>query len=92
MSRLIVSCINKSIHSDPHQRIRNIGGIHNGARWKHTEDDAISNIQRGINTYHVNQGDHDVEVIVAVHLGRKYLKTRSDGLAPNNLLSLPECP
>ena len=31
-------------------------------------------------------------VIVAVHNGNKYIKTENDGLHPNNLLALPECP
>jgi len=30
-------------------------------------------------------------VIVAVHNGRKYLKTAADGYSPDNLLALPEC-
>jgi hypothetical protein len=31
-------------------------------------------------------------VIVAVHNGHKYIKTKADGIQPDNLLSLPECP
>jgi hypothetical protein len=27
-----------------------------------------------------------------LHMGRRYLKTEPDGVRPNNLLSLPECP
>jgi hypothetical protein len=92
MARLLISCINKTVHSDPHQRIRNVGGIHNGSRWKHTENEAISNIERQVHTYHVNQGGRDVNVIIATHNGNKYLKTENDGLHPNNLLSLSECP
>jgi hypothetical protein len=32
------------------------------------------------------------EVIIATHLGHKYLKTTADGVHPDNLLALPECP
>ena len=35
---------------------------------------------------------HRVWVIVALHEGRRYIKTEADGEIPNNLLALPECP
>jgi len=44
-------------------------------------------------TYRDAQGqDHTVDVIIAVHNGNEYLKTTADGLHPNNLLALPDCP
>jgi hypothetical protein len=33
-----------------------------------------------------------VNVVIATHLGREYLKTEADDFAPDNLLALPECP
>jgi hypothetical protein len=33
-----------------------------------------------------------VNVIVATHNGNKYIKTEADGIHPDNLLALPECP
>ncbi|MFI5246011.1 MAG: DUF3892 domain-containing protein [Gemmatimonadales bacterium] len=33
-----------------------------------------------------------VWVIIATHNGNEYLKTEADGVHPNNLLALPECP
>ena len=33
-----------------------------------------------------------VAVKIATHLGRPYLKTEADGVRPDNLLALPECP
>jgi hypothetical protein len=33
-----------------------------------------------------------VWVKVAVHGGRKYLKTENDGYSPDNLLALRDCP
>lgn len=89
---LEIQCINKSDRTNPHERITHVGGIHNGARWKLTEDDAIAGIESRQMSFHVKQGVHRVEVIVATRLGRKYLKTVADGETPNNLLSLPECP
>lgn len=55
-------------------------------------DEGIEASERGRYSFYVSAGGRSVEVIVAVHSGRKYLKTTADGLQPNNLLSLPECP
>jgi len=87
-----IMCINKSPRLDPHMRIANVGGVHDGKRWKISEDDAIAGIEQGKWAFFVSAGGHSVWVIVATHLGRKYLKTQADGLQPDNLLSLPECP
>lgn len=89
-----VSCINKSDRSDPHMRIRNIGGTNpDGSRWWLPETQAISGIETGKWSFSVERPPgHVVDVIVASRLGVKYLKTRSDGEQPDNLLALPECP
>lgn len=57
----------------------------------HTEDAAIRSIEQGVHSYFVSVGGKRVDVIVATHGGRKYLKTTADGYAPNNLLNLPDC-
>jgi Protein of unknown function (DUF3892) len=88
MASLQVTCITKrGNHYNPHERIAAIGG----AGWYHAEDQAIANIERGINSYYVSVGGRTVPVIVATHNGRKYLKTVADGYSPDNLLALPEC-
>ncbi len=88
-----VSCINKRQHQNPHERIQNIGGINpDGRRWKITEQEAINGIKAGTWRFYVNVQNKGVWVIIAIHLGREYLKTEADGVTPNNLLSLPECP
>ena len=88
-----VSCINKRQHNNPHERIQAIGGINpDQSRWKLMENEAITAIENGKYSFFVLAGGKEVEVIVATHLGRKYLKTKADGYEPNNLLSLPECP
>lgn len=89
-----VTCITKrGGHYNPHERIQGIGG---GAmlatRWWTSEDDAIRNVERDPSSYYVHVGGRSVWVVVAVHNGRKYLKTEADGYEPNNLLALPECP
>ncbi|MDR6568302.1 DUF3892 domain-containing protein [Chitinophaga ginsengisegetis] len=94
MTRHQVTCINKrGSHYDAHERISHIGGLNdNGTRWKLTEDEAIKSIEQGKHQFFVNVNGRNVNVIIALHDKRKYLKTESDGYSPNNLLNLPECP
>ena len=88
-----VKCINKrGGHYNPHERIQAIGGLEGLYRWKDPEDVAIRNVDRDPRAYFVTRGGRTVWVIVAVHNGRRYLKTESDGYSPDNLLALPECP
>lgn len=88
-----VRCIHKREHQNPHERIQSIGGTSaDGTRWRLSETQAIIDIETNKYNFHVNVGGKAVWVVVAAHLGRKYLKTAPDGIAPNNLLSLPECP
>ncbi len=90
---LEVHCIKKHSRESPHERIHSIGGqIGPTYRWQHTHDQAIAYIESGTFDYYVSQGGNRVRVIIATHLGHKYLKTEADGIHPNNLLSLPECP
>lgn len=88
-----IMCINKSDRYDPHERILQVGGIHNGKRWKLSQAEAIKGVENGQWRFYVSRNGQTVWVIVAVsRFGNKYLKTQSDGEMPNNLLSLPECP
>ncbi len=89
MARRQVTCINKrGSHYNPHERIQAIGGTGS----KHREEEAIRWIEAGTESYFVVVSNRNVDVVVAVHQGRKYLKTEADGYEPNNLLALPECP
>tara|TARA_R110000868_G_scaffold102670_5_gene282787 strand:+ start:1779 stop:2042 length:264 start_codon:yes stop_codon:yes gene_type:complete len=86
-------CINKrGGHFNPHERIQAIGGVQNGFRWKDSENTAIRNVELDPKSYYTSAGGKSVWVIIGMHNGRKYLKTQNDGYAPDNLLSLPECP
>jgi len=91
-TNLQVFCINKTDRYNPHERIQNIGGYGGGTRWKHSQQQAIGFIESGQFMYYVSVGGNSVWVIIAVHNGNKYLKTQNDGVHPDNLLSLPECP
>lgn len=88
-----VQCINKTNRMSPHERIHRIGGIHDGSRWNLPVDEAIAGIKADKWRFWTTtpQGK-SVWVIIAVHEGREYLKTEADGVHPNNLLALPECP
>ncbi len=43
-----IRCINKSDRQNPHERIRNVGGVsQDGTAWKLTEQTAIAGIKNG---------------------------------------------
>ncbi len=88
MMDLQITCINKTNRPNPHEAISHVGGP-----WgRKTQDQAIDEIDRGINRFYTAVRGNSVWVVVAVSpLGNKYLKTAADGLNENNLLSLPEC-
>jgi hypothetical protein len=92
-TRVRVQCINRTSHTDPHQRISDIGGVNgDGTRWRMTEAAAIRSIKANEFAFYVEAGGRRVDVIVAHRLSREYLKTVADGERPDNLLSLSECP
>jgi hypothetical protein len=87
---LQVTGIVKRDHFNPHERIQALCGPGWGQK---SETAIIAELERTApaNTYYVNVRGYRADVIVATRLGRKYLKTRSDGESPDNLLSLPSC-
>ena len=83
-TQLEVTCITKSADG---KRITHIGGT-----WgKHSEADAIYNIEHSVYEYYVQKNGHKVKLIVSGRNGVKYVKTENDGDTPDNLLSLPNC-
>jgi hypothetical protein len=92
MARYQVVCIRKQgPNYAPHERITHVGV---GNAWSPTiltQEDVIRRITSSSDSFYVSNGGRTVEVIVAYHNGRPYLKTQADGYEPNNLLSLPEC-
>jgi hypothetical protein len=93
MSRHQITCINKTDRYNPHERIKNIGGLNgDGSRWKLPQAEGVEAVESGKYSFYVNAAGRTVDVIVAKHNGNKYLKTVADGEQPDNLLSLDECP
>lgn len=89
MARYQITCINKrGGHYDPHERIQYIG---QQGSWRLSEESAIRRVESGQDSFYTLINNRQAEVVVAIHNGRKYLKTDADGYAPNNLLALPEC-
>ena len=89
-----IQCIDKSDRQNADERVFNVGGVNeNGSRWKSSETDAIEGIERGDWDFYVHVGRNTVNVIIATSAaGNKYLKTMADGMLPDDLLALPECP
>ncbi|WP_437307415.1 DUF3892 domain-containing protein [Sorangium sp. So ce388] len=90
-----IRCIRKTDRTSAHERIRLVGGTDSaGKRWQEKQEDAIKQIKDRTHSYYVERPEgHRVDVIVGKSsLGHEYLKTKSDGEQPNNLLSLQECP
>ena len=86
-----ILCVNKTHRQSASERIRAVGGIHEGKVWKLTTEEAIAGVERGQWRFYTSVRGRSVWVVVATLNGRKYLKTEADGEQPNNLLSLPEC-
>ncbi len=78
-------------HYNPHERIQGVAGDA-GNGWYRTEDQVISDLASGLNSYYVSVNGQSVAVTTAQHEGRTYIKTVADGYEPNNLLNLPEPP
>ena len=89
-----IRCITKTSRFDPHDRITSVGGVNdNSTRWRMSQLEAIKGIENKTYSFYVSQNGKTVNVIVATSAnGNKYLKTTADGIQPNNLLSLLECP
>jgi Protein of unknown function (DUF3892) len=84
---MLVTCITKTEHSSPYQRISHIGGH----GWKFTQEQAVQGILNEQYIFYVLKGDKAVELTVGLYEDIVYLKTAADGARPNHLLRLPEC-
>ena len=84
-----ITCSCKINSSDAYERIERLGGP-DGEGWTLHRDAIVTEIKKG-NSFWVDVHGDRVDVIIVSHSGREFIKTRSDGDSPNNLLNLPEC-
>ena len=78
-------------NADLDRRIQGLAG----PGWSGKIDDIIVWIEGGSHRFWTIAPSSGQSVWVEVHKrnnGRKYLKTQTDGVEPNNLLALPRCP
>lgn len=92
MARYEIVCITKrGGHFNPHERISHVGIRTTQGREKYTSEQVVSWIDNRVHRFYVSRGGRTIEVVTAVHNGRRYLKTEPDAYSPDNLLALPEC-
>ena len=89
-----VDCVTRTDRVSPHYRIRAIGGVgSDGMRWRLSEEAVIAAITDDRATFYVEwPAGHRLEIVTGQGLGKRYLKTESDGEMPDGLLALPDCP
>ncbi|HZD13028.1 MAG TPA: DUF3892 domain-containing protein [Candidatus Binatus sp.] len=92
---LRIRCTVKTGQTSPHERIHAVGGINpDGSRWTLTQEEAISQIEKGACVFYVEspvRQRFDLTVATDAN-GSKYLKTPTARDQPVKLLSLPACP
>lgn len=88
-----VDCVNRTDRVSPYHRIRSIGGLGaDGLRWHLSEEAAIEAIESERATFYLEwPAGHRLNILAAQGLGKRYLKTESDGESPDRLLALGDC-
>lgn len=90
-----VRCVVRTDNRRGYRRITNVGGIDaDGTAWQLAVPEAIERIEQEGQRFFVESpsGQRAAVIVASTRTGRRYLKTVADGDAPNNLLSLPNCP
>lgn len=72
----------------PQERISQIGGV----GWSLPVAEAIAILNRDLNAFYLETEAGTEYLVVRLHSGREYLTTEADGIVPDSLLALPECP
>jgi len=92
---LKVKWVDKSDQSEPHQRIRHIGGDSRELKWKHSQAEAVDFIERRQFEYyiHIEKTPRPVRLDVAsTPDGEKYLTAQIGDDASQLLFELPPLP
>lgn len=80
--------------NDPDRRLEGLGGPDHtaGALWYRDIDTLISGIEtKAYELWTIDTQGNSVWVVVGQGKRRKFLRTTSDSIIPNNLLALPHC-
>lgn len=92
MANFEVTCTIRSTSAyQIRERITHLGIATGKGTETYSETQVIVWIESKAHSFFVSKEGKQVAVIIATRDGRKYLKTTSDGIEPNNLLSLPRC-
>jgi Protein of unknown function (DUF3892) len=96
MATYYIVCVDKHpYHADPHSRIQRLGTNESRGSssvtkmW--TTNQVIAAIHSGDRFYSTDRFGDRVRVVVATHLGHDYIKTKNDGVQPDNLLAKADC-
>lgn len=89
-----VTCVTKPNRFSPHDHITEIGGGPANGRWRISREEAIHQIDQGLNSFYVKDSLTGRTAYVGVVRAQgkvPYLRTHADGYWNDNLLSLNEC-
>ena len=88
-----VTCVSKTDHTEPYDRIRSLGGG-TGPFWEISHARAIDLVEHDRLRFFTctPQGERLYLVVVTSGNGHKYIKTVADEVVPGHLLELPDCP
>jgi hypothetical protein len=89
-----IHCVNKTGRTSADDRIHHVGGLNaDGSQWRLTEEQAIAGTKQGRWRFWTDRRGEKAWVMIAKNgEGREYLKTEMDGVHPDSLLALRECP
>jgi hypothetical protein len=90
---LKVAWVDQSDEPDVYKRIRQIGGVSGKLQWKHAYSQAIESTDQGQFQYFVEHDSRMLRLEIGeAPDGSKFLKTPTDTVWPELLLSLPQGP
>jgi hypothetical protein len=92
MADVPVTCITKPHPFSAHEHITHIGNPAGGWRWN--RERVIESIEAKTNTFYVlgpGTGKKAYIGVIKPPQGQPYLRTYTDGVWTDNLLSLPQC-
>lgn len=82
-----VTCVTRSDMSRSAESIWLIGGY----AWRHSVEDAIQYIEKGIYEYYIRKGNRLIAIMIGNNNGQKYLWADDGRNRPDPLQDLPEC-